>query len=96
MTERGYEATAGAGTELTRPFRHDSIYMYPNLVKRDGPGGAFNVNTVTTRGGAVELIDSRFGGTSCPNSCTSAQRWSCFEWRRRISTDVYRIGFVCL
>jgi len=35
MTEHEIEATTEGSTRPTRPFRHDSIYMHPNLARRD-------------------------------------------------------------
>jgi len=79
MTEHEFEDAAGVGTRPTRPFRHDSIYMHPNLVRHDmsvdlGDQLSELQRTVTAQGELLKRLIDELENAPRPNSPPSAQQ----------------------
>ena len=79
MTEHEFETVAGAGQGSTRPFRHNSIYMHPNLTGRDmsldlGEQLSELQRTVIAQGELLKRLVDELEGASRPNSRASARQ----------------------
>ena len=79
MTGDEFEAVTGAGPVPTRPFRHDSIYMHPNLTGRDisvdlGEQLSELQRTVIAQGELLKRLVVELEGASRPNSRASARQ----------------------
>jgi len=78
MTENEFEAVTGAGPGSTRPFRHESIYIHPNLTRRDmsvdvGEQLSELQRTVIAQGELLKRLVNELEG-SRPNSRASARQ----------------------
>ena len=79
MTENEFETAAGVDPRSTRPFRHDSIYMHPNLARPDmsadlGDQLSELQRTVIAQGELLKRLVDGLEGASRPNSRASARQ----------------------
>ena len=77
MAEHEFEDAAEESTRPTRPFRHDSIYMHPNLTRRDvsvdlGEQLSELQRTVTAQGELLKRLVDELEGAPKANTPASA------------------------